>query len=729
MAKIPVYDIPQVEPKMPNVNLPSQAVRSGLEDLGAGITDLANKIKQKEQEADYLKTEEETNYARAEAQKLMAEVEAKKGNQILEPDPNGDDLNIPLKESLLKRYDENIDFQMAEIPDRQKERFRVNTERLRTELEYKIDNHINTESGKVANEGYNKIDATEAGHILNFGVTPDGQPDGPVIAQANERRKNNARQAAIANGTDPQIAVQAVDADTKRLVLDALINRDSPALETYFNTVKGELAEKDRLRFEKIVADKAGYYQARQNVPLLIEKYAIPGTNTFDINALMLDVYSRPGLSKRDIEEHKSLATSMQNLIEKNNAVRIEAYANTIIGAYAETGSAAVALNRPELTELRKISEAKAFELRNALFAWEAQAQAEKMGIKDPNRWMSQNAAFWAATADQNRLQNMTAQEIWDPNLMIALGQKNHADLVERWKLLRTPEGQRKFTDVALKSEELTDVFTAAGLGIKPNGKTKQQEWLTKKAKLRELIENDIRQLQTKSPQHVATEPERNEIYKRWTNKIRISKDKSWWWPFEGTEEVYAYQKPEIARQMQAQAQAPNIQISETAIQDLDSAMVQQGILPALKPGEKMSAERRQQVQQYLMKQTPQPVGATALKAAQEKASVSVPGPVNPVPTPKPTQPQAPPRVQGGAEKAIREEGAKIWTGIKSAPFLFTKQLAKLVGVKFTDQNKRDYETAIKEMTAAGVFQPGQKLNDNDWNDIKAYLANRKGKK
>lgn len=705
MAKIPQSDIPQVKPVMPQVGVPSPPSSSGLGELSEGMMKLGKAIYNKAEEQENLNVESETNYKRISQQRLIDEAQEKTGRQIDEPDPKGDDPNLPLKESLLSRYDEETAFQMAEMSPSARAKFERNAQRLRTELEYKVDKHFDAQRNAIQKETLENTDATEVNHIVKYGVDKDSlQPDGAVIAQSEARRVANAEAMARYLGTDPAKAKEIAIANTQGLVMDILVNRDSPALETYWNLHKHQLTPETRLRLEKTVETKKNYWTAAALVPQLVEKYAIPGTNQFDYDASLLDLYSRPGMTENLKNTSKSLLNERLDAIHKSNGIRIEANTNKVIGSYIDTGSAAVAVNTPEFLNLRQISEPQAANLRNTLYSWENQAIAEREGLKDPNRWIGQSAAYWAATQDSERLKNMEPQEVFFSDLPKILGKEYHGQLVKRWNALRTPEGQQKLTDVKIPDNEVKEMFVRGGLGIPPKNKKALEEFNAKKVVLRDLVEADIRAFQT-NPKvaRPITQPERDAIIKRWTTKMQVQ-DKGW---FGRTimVEKFGYEVPQAVVPLSQPAQ-----VSEGALQSLESAMVAQGLLTARKAGEAISQERRAKILQHLGQQTPQPIEESELEKARQEAT-------------KPTQ--APP-VAGSvspaatATKPLPAGPGKVDQALK---FLFP-DYAKHKG----EPTRTQFYEAIREMTKAGLITKKQsEFTNEDWNKVKDYI--RKGQK
>lgn len=703
MAKIPQADIPQVKPVIPQVSVPAPPSTAGLGEFSEGLTKLGVAIWNKEKEQENLNVESDTNYNRDIQKRLIDEAHEKKGRQIDEPDPNGTDPDIPLKESLLSRYDEETASQMAEMSPSARAKFERNAQRLRLELEYHIDKHFDAQRDAIQKETLTNTDAAEINHIVNYGVDKDSlQPDGAVIEQSMQRRIANAEATARFLGTDPAKAKELAIADTQGLVMDVLVNRDSPALETYWNLYKHQLTPETRLRLEKTVETKKNYWTAAAQVPLLVEKYAIPGTNQFDYDAALLDLYSRPGMTENLKNTSKSLLNERLDAINKSNGIRIEANTNKVIGSYIDTGSAAIAVNTPEFLNLRQISEPQAANLRNTLYSWENQAIAEREGLKDPNRWMGQSANFWAITQSSDRLQNMTPQEIYDPTLMNQLGKEYHGQLVKRWNALRTPEGQQKLTDVKIPDNEVKEMFIRGGLGIPPKSKKALEEFNAKKVVLRDLVEADIRAFQISAKRPI-NQPERDAIIKRWTTKMQVQ-DKGW---FGRTimVEKFGYEVPQKVVPLN-----PPAQINEGALLSRESSMVAKGLLTARKPGEALSEDRINKITNNLSMETPKEISEEKLeKARQEAAKQPQAPPVAGSVSPAATAPAPQPTIQSPIDQALK--------------FLFP-DYAKYKG----EPTRYEFYKAIREMTQAGLITKKQsEFTNDDWNKVKEYI--RKGQK
>jgi hypothetical protein len=743
MAKIPTYDIPQVQPQLPGFSLGGGGTgRHGMEYFGEDLNKIAEFMRHSDDQANNLKLQEETDTARKHADDILQETQQITGRQTLDPDPSpAGDPNTDIKTSKLQQYDEVNQAIANQLNPQVRDRYLVNAGRIRNELDTQLTKHLNNQANVAFEEGFKNTENTETNRIFNLGVNRDGQPDWDVINSSHERMLANSIIRAEFYGKDIDVAEREANSRVYSTVINRMLDLKNPdGAMAIYEEHRTELNPEFQKFVEPIIQSQKQYYTAEKNAPYFIQKHAIPGTNQFDINAAMDDIaVNYPNMPKEQKQAFKSALIEKQSLIDKSNSTRIEGSTNEVLKVFIDTGSANAAINTPSFVNLRQINQKEAANLKQTLSTWENQELAKRQGLSDKTAWVGQDALLWRLTNNTEELRSMNAQQVYNPDIMLRLGEKRFGEFEKAWANSRSEKPINDTKEVKIPDHVYKDAFIAGGLGIPPKALRDKEVWQAKQLQLKRLIDDDVRALQT--PQHPkATQIEIRDIVDKWTKKIQI--DKTGWFGRKYQEEVRAFTVPDavkttistpVGRQTQTKANTPIISLDEQSFKSLNDNMVKEGLLPPLKPGETINTERKAAIQGLLLKETPRPVNEEMLKQAQEaamqgKTSESPKSTLKTAPAPQAKPSESTEEINRQIGK-FKSTGTKIIAQAAKPLYDVSRSISQTLGVKYTDRAKAEYQKAIKEMTAVGVFKPGQALTNKDWDDVKAYIASKKGKK
>lgn len=460
MARIPVSDIPQVKGQVPNVNLPNTAVPSGLGELGASIAEAGARIGAYREKADAARVEQQTNELHWAKEDLQNEVTNRKGKQIYDPDPLGEDPNEDIKTSVLKRYDWIAQSKAGELPSEQREAFSRNANRKRMELELKIDDHLNHQAGIAYNDYAKNTDDTEAANILKNGVNQMGLPEGPMIIQAENRRIYNAIQAAQFNGKDPAPAVAAVKADTKRLVLESLLAVNSvQAASAYYSDHKDELDEKTRLHMETKIRAVGDYVQATSQAPVIEAKYRAPGSDNFDLAGATAEARAFAGPNQALFNQLSGILTSNYNLNKERVNQQGGKLVDDVFRVYLDNNNsfqaAEAAAMTPAFRQLKNVAPKTAAETYKHLQAWDAAKVTATQKAIAPQLEAVNYVNYVTLMADKDRLQDMPLDEFVTYLAPDKAGPAYFKKLSEMRDNLRSDDRQRKLGAYKAQADEI----------------------------------------------------------------------------------------------------------------------------------------------------------------------------------------------------------------------------------------------------------------------------------